>query len=181
MIKVKIKEIEYNVPTSWVDVSYSKAIEVIKIEDIDDVLCYLTGIPKDILYTLKESSVAKLFILIRFVEDVEIWNSNEPGDKYKDFDYGSAEYGKTEAVKIIINNNKDKNFLDLAPQIIQKLTGDDISNEPMSEVIGTVGFFLNQWIHYTASSQSLVKVKQQEISKGQELIDLNDSEVLELG
>ena len=79
-------------------------------------------------------------------------------------------------VRNIISQNSDKSFLDLAPEIIKHLTGDDISNEPFSEVIGTVGFFLKQWMTSTSNIQNLMKAVGMKNNLLQELKDSTDSE-----
>lgn len=157
MIKAEIKGTEYNIPTSWADVPYKQAIEVIKTKEPDLALCKLIGIDIELLNSLQNKSVATLYNCVSFISDISIMENNEPKEKYKDFDYGSKSYGDTEKVRNIISQNKDKSFLDLAPEIINHLTGDDISEEPFSEIIGTVGFFLNQWIASTSNIQNLMK------------------------
>jgi hypothetical protein len=184
MIKVIIKGKEYDVPVSWNEVPYVKGVEVIELmkqEKQDDILCLLIGIDIETLHSLKAHSVAQLFSLTEFYLDLALLDNNEPKDKYKDINYGSLPYGETEAIKIIISNGKDKDFMQLAPDVLKKITGDDISNEPFSEVIGSVGFFLNQWIAFTKDLQNLTKAKQTSEANLQGLNDLNDSGVLELG
>jgi hypothetical protein len=85
-------------------------------------------------------------------------------------------YGDTEKVRQYISKNNDKSFLDLAPEVIKMLTGDDISEEPFAKIIGSVDFFLKQWMVSTASTMSLTKVAEMKKASGQELKDLTDSE-----
>jgi len=176
MIKADIKGTEYDIPTSWADVPYIKAIEVIKIKEPDLALCKLIGIDIELLNSLQNKSVAILYNCVQFISDVSIMEKNEPKEKYKDFDYGSKSYGDTEKVRNIISQNSEKSFLDLAPEIIKHLTGDDISNEPFSEVIGSVDFFLKQWMLSTASTMSLMKVAEMKNQSLQELKGLTNSE-----
>jgi hypothetical protein len=176
MIKADIKGTEYDIPTSWADVPYIKAVEVIKIKEPDLALCKLIGIEIEELNSLQNKSVAILYNCVQFISDVSIMESNEPKEKYKDFDYGSKSYGDTEKVRNIISQNSDKNFLDLAPEIIKHLTGDDISNEPFSEVIGTVGFFLNQWMISISNIQNLMKAVGMKNNLLQELKESTGSE-----
>ncbi len=184
MIKVIIKGKEYDVPVSWDEVPFTKGVEVIeliKAEKQDEILCLLIGIDLEILHSLKAHSVAQLFSLTEFYLDLSLLDSDVPQDKYKNIDYGSLPYGDTEAIRIIINNGKDKDFMQLAPEVLKKITGDDISNEPFSEVIGSVGFFLNQWIAFTKDTQNLTKTKLTNGQNLQELEGSKGSEVLELG
>jgi hypothetical protein len=185
MIEAEIKGTRYKIPTSWFDVPYTKGVEVFKLKEPDDILCALIGLDKEVLIGLKGKSVATLFNCIKFVDDVTCVNSELPQEKYKDIDYGSLPYGTTEAVKIIIKNslgnNLGNNFMDIAPDVIKKLTDDDISNEPFAEVIGSVGFFLNQWMAFTKDSMSLTKTEQLKSNNSQELTGSNGSELLVLG
>lgn len=184
MIKVIIKGKEYDVPVSWGEVSYVKGVEIVELikqDKRDEILCLLIGIDIETLHSLKAESAAKLFLLTEFVLDLSLLDNDVPQDKYKDIDYGSLPYGDTEAIRIIINNGKDKDFMQLAPEVLKKITGDDISEQPFSEVIASVGFFLNQWIAFTKDTQNLTNQKLTNGQNLQELGGLNDSGVLELG
>lgn len=180
MIKAVIKDKEYLVPTTWADVKYKDAVKAIKILDADELLCFLIGMPIEELNSLEAKSVAILFNCIKFVEDISLFESNEPQEKYKDFDYGSQPYGNTEFVKKIMSTNPELNFMELAHQIIEKLTGDKIEDEPVTEVIGSVGFFLNQWIAFTSNLMNSAKAELMQGKNKQELEGSNDLEVLVL-
>lgn len=177
MIKAEIKGIVYNVPTTWYDVPYKTAIKVIKEKEPDNALCLLIGIDLETLNSLQNKSVATLYNCVNFIEDVSIMENTDVLEKYKSIDYGSLPYGDTEKVRQYISNNKESNFLDLATEVIKMLTGDDISELPFAEIIGTVDFFLKQWIVSTASMMNLTKVAEMKKASGQELKGLTDSEV----
>lgn len=180
MIKADIKGKEYEIPTSWSDVPYKTAIEVIKQKEPDNALCLLIGIDLETLNSLQSNSVATLYNCVSFIEDVSIMENTDVLEKYKSVDYGSLPYGDTEKVRQYISKNNDKSFLDLATEVIKMLTGDDISEEPFAEIIGTVDFFLKQWMVSTASTMSLTKVAEMKKASGQELKGLTDSEALVL-
>ncbi len=177
MIKAEIKGIVYNVPTTWYDVPYKTAIEVIRQKEPDNALCLLIGIDLDTLNSLQNKSVATIYNCVSFIEDNSIMEKNDVLEKYKTFDYGSLPYGDTEKVRQYISNNKECNFLELAPEVIKMLTGDDISEEPFAEIIGTVDFFLRQWIVSTASMMNSTKAVEMKNQSWQELKGLTDSEV----
>ena len=176
MIQAEIKGIMYDVPTSWYDVPYKTAIKVIKEKEPDNALCLLIGIDLDTLNSLQNKSVATLYNCVSFVEDISIMENTDVLEKYKSVDYGSLPYGDTEKVRQYISNNKESSFLDLAPEVIKILTGDDINELPFAEIIGTVDFFLKQWMVSTASTMSLTKVAEMKKASGQELKGLTDSE-----
>ena len=108
--------------------------------------------------------------------DLPYYENTDVLEKYKSIDYGSLPYGDTEKVRQYISNNKESNFLDLATEVIKMLTGDDISEQPFAEIIGTVDFFLKQWIVSTASTMNLTKVAEMKKASGQVLNDSTDSE-----
>ena len=176
MIQAEIKGIVYNVPTTWYDVPYKTAIEVIRQKEPDNALCLLIGIDLETLNSLQSKSVATLYNCVGFIEDISIMENNDVLEKYKSVDYGSLPYGDTEKVRQYISKNNDKSFLDLAPEVIKLLTGDDISEEPFAKIIGSVDFFLKQWMVSTASTMSLTKVAEMKKASGQELKGLTDSE-----
>ena len=144
MIKAEIKGIMYDIPTTWYDVPYKTAIEVVKEKEPDNALCLLIGIDLETLNSLQSKSVATLYNCVSFIEDISIMENNDVLEKYQSFDYGTMPYGDTEKVRQYISKNNDKSFLDLAPEVIKLLTGDDISEEPFAKIIGSVDFFLNQ-------------------------------------
>jgi len=184
MIDVTISGKDFQVPVSWDEVSYVKGVQVIELlkeEKQDEILCLLIGVDIETLHSLPTKEVVKLFALTEFYLDLSLLDNDVPQDKYKDINYGSLPYGDTEAIRIIINNGKDKNFMQLAPDVLKKITGDDISEQPFSEVIGSVGFFLNQWIAFTKDLQNLTNQKQTSEANSQELEGSKDSGVLELG
>lgn len=176
MIQAKIKGIVYNVPTTWYDVPYKTAIEVVKEKQPDNALCLLIGIDLETLNSLQSKSVATLYNCVSFIEDISIMENNDVLEKYQSFDYGSMPYGDTEKVRQYISKNNDKSFLDLAPEVIKLLTGDDINEEPFAKIIGSVDFFLKQWMVSTASTMNLTKVQGMKKASWQELKDSTSSE-----
>ena len=177
MIKAEIKGIVYDVPTTWFDVPYKTAVKVIKEKEPDNALCLLIGIDLETLNSLQNKSVATLYNCVGFIEDITIMENTEVLEKYKSIDYGSLPYGDTEKIRQYISNNKESSFLDLAPEVIKMITGDDINEMPFAEIIGSVDFFLKQWIASTVNTMNLTKVAGMKKASGQELKGLTDSEV----
>ena len=177
MIKAEIKGTVYDIPTTWYDVPYKTAIKVIKEKDPDNALCLLIGIDLETLNSLQNKSVATLYNCVKFIEDVSVMESADILEKYKSVDYGSLPYGDTEKVRQYISNNKESSFLDLAPEVIKMLTGDDISEEPFAKIIGTVDFFLRQWMVSTVNTMNSTKVAGTKNQLEQGLNDSTDSGV----
>jgi len=181
MIKANIKGKEYDIPTSWWDVPYNKALEVIKLDNSVDILCVLIGITPEEVDSLQSNSVNQLLNCLSFVNDIEeVTNNKEPEERFKKFDYGTAPFGDTEAVRNIMKSNSEKSFLFVADKVILKLTGIDISNDPFAQVIGSVDFFLTQWVSFMISTQNSVKESQVKTNKLLESDGSNNSGVLEL-
>lgn len=157
---VTINGTPYNIPLSWDDeVTYKQAIDVIKnVDDKAFQLNILSGIPLDSINRMPDFQVAKLFELISFTENLEVFDSVEVLDKYKEFDFGSIEYGGAEKVRKILNTNSSG--FEVAIGIIKELVNFDITNEPFLKVIGTANFFLSKSIISTIASVNLTKVNE---------------------
>lgn len=75
MITITLKEQEYSVPSNWLDVSIGKYQEMCKLEDenlddIDKTICILSiisGIDKDVLYSLPYTEYKKIVELLSFI------------------------------------------------------------------------------------------------------------------
>jgi len=86
MIQAEIKGIIYNVPTTWYDVPYKTAIEVVNEKQPDNALCLLIGIDLETLNSLQSKSVATLYNCVSFIEDISIMENNDVLEKYQSFD-----------------------------------------------------------------------------------------------
>jgi len=171
---VTINGTPYNIPLSWDEVTYKQAVGVIKnVDDKAAQLNILTDIPLDSINRMPDFQVAKLFELISFTENLEVFDSVDVLDRFKSFDFGSIEYGGAEKVRKIMNSGGTG--FEVVIGIIKELKGEDISDMPFLEVIGTANFFLSKSIVSIISTVSLVKVNEL-LSKNK--LELTDSKAL---
>lgn len=157
MQSVSINHIEYKIPLSWEEVKYSQAIAVIKnLDDKAEQLKALSGIDADIINALSDREAQSLFTLISFTEDLSPFERNDVLDKYKDFDFGNVSFLLSEKVRTALN--KDIIGLEASVEIIKILKGEDISDEPFLDVIGSANFFLSNTLIFTVTIPNLNKI-----------------------
>jgi len=158
MQEIKINEYVYNIPISWDELNYWQACQVIKhVDDKAMQLNVLSKIPLEFLNAMPNNKVQMLFDLISFTENLEVFNSGEPLPKYKDFDYGNIEFGKSEHCKKIMA--KEISGHEATAEMIQYLFDEDINSMPFLEIIGSANFFLTTLLNSIFLSPSLEKVK----------------------
>jgi len=158
MHTIKIKEREYNIPLSWDDVTYELAAKALSVyDDKTKILSTLTEIPVEIIDNMIDADVSKLFELISFHEDLEVFKSTDVLEQFKDFDFGSLSYGMAEKCRQIMNSN-ESGYL-TAVSLIRNLVDFDVAKLPLPKVIGTVNFFLHKSIN------SMIVLKNWEVAK----------------
>lgn len=172
---VKINNIDYNIPTSWDELTYEQAVNIIKnVDDKDIQLCSLSGIPLEVLYHAPDSVASKLFTYIQFTEQMEVFESEDILDEYKSFDFGAVEYGESEAIRKYFTG--DKTGFEIVIDIVKRLVNYDISQEPFLKVIGTANFFLSRSISSIVLTKSLARSITNLSNYKQELKGLANSE-----
>lgn len=72
MIKAKINKVEYNIKSSWNDLTYEDYINVISYTDSIDAISYLTKISVEDIMRLDVNSQKKLSICLDFLQDLEL-------------------------------------------------------------------------------------------------------------
>lgn len=155
---VKINNVEYNIPISWEELTYKKAIDVLSnINDKGKQLNVISGIPIEIINSMKDLDISKIFALISFTENLDVFDSENVIEEYNDFDYGSIPYKEAEQCRNIMINSKESGF-DSVIDIIKTLTKYDITNEPFLKVIGTANFFLSNSIIFMIGMPSLAQM-----------------------
>jgi len=175
---ITINDIQYNIPICWEDVTYKQGVSIIKnVNDKGQQLAELTLIPIEMINAMQDTTVQQLFDLISFTENLEVFDSQEVLDEYKDFDFGSIEYGGAEKVRKIMN--QDASGFEVVIGIIKELKGIDISDEPFLKVIGTANFFLSKSLVSIIVTANLTKVNQLLSKNKLEYIDLKHLEALQ--
>lgn len=179
MQQVKINEVPYNIPISWGEATYKQGVGVLKyLDNKGQQLSELSGIPIEIIDKLQDNQVSTMFALISFTENLHVFEMVNVLDKYKDFDFGSTDFGTAEKCRKIMNS--DGIGQELVIDIIKLLTGDDISDMPFLEVIGTANFFLTNTLISMIVSPSLEKVKLAMSKSKRVLADFKSLEALQL-
>lgn len=149
---------ELNVPESWDEVSYSKAIRLFEIEDevqLINVLC-----DTDKAEDIKFNEVEQILECLKFVDDMSIFTDEQPIAKYMDFDFGGQSFKTVKDIENIFKQNSSKRAFDIMPLVMKRLIGIDISNEPVKEWIGTANFFLFKSLIFLTNLKGYQKVKQ---------------------
>lgn len=170
MQQIKINNVEYNIPITWDDLTYKQAIGVIKnVDDKGKQLSEITGIPYELILSLADQQASILFELISFTENLEVFDNDIVKDDYKDFDFGSIEYGIAEKCRQHMKTGLTG--FEVVIDIIKTLKGVDITNEPFMEWIGTANFFLSKSITSMIATPSLTKLQLHLNSNKLELTD----------
>jgi hypothetical protein len=170
MQEIKINGIDYVIPLDWSQLIYSKAIRIIK--DYNDktlVLSHASGIPVETINKLSDTDVSNLFGLISFTEDLSVFENVTPKDEFKSFKFKSIQYGEAEYCRNLMNNGSSG--YEVIIKVIERLTAKDISNEPLTEIIGTANFFLTNSVISMIVTPSLTKAKLRPNNKAQGLED----------
>lgn len=174
----KINNIEYQIPISWSEVTFLKAVEVIKnVDDKAKQLFALSGIPEDVLSKVPNADVHKLFALISFTENLEAFDNDDVLEEYNKYDFGSIEYGEAEACRKLMESNETG--FEVVIKQINHLVGYDITNEPFLKVIGTANFFLSKLISSIIITPSSAKMDIAMSRARQVLPDFKNLEALE--
>lgn len=182
MRKALTNNVEYFIPQSWEDLTYDQAIKyyLARVNTIpaNESLFLLTGIPPEVIDSLSENSVSKLFDELVFTNDESIYDRQDPKPEYKDLDYGSLPYGKTEKIRQM--SSESTAAIDVMPDVIKLIYGIDMRYESFTEWIGTANFFLNKWLSFTIHS-SIYQMEIIQANKNKlELEGSKDSETLVL-
>lgn len=178
MQKININKVEYNIPISWDELTYSQAIDVIEnIEAKDIQLSKLTGIPVEVIHALNDSQASILFNMISFTENLSVFENDMVLEEYKSFDFGSISYADAEQCRNFMRSDEN-GFRAIIP-ILKTLVKLDVSTMPFLSVIGTANFFLSKSIVSMIVTPSLTKVKQVLSNNKLELKDSLSLEALE--
>jgi hypothetical protein len=159
MQPVKINGIEYLIPLSWSEVKYNQAISILKnVDDMSWQLFCLSGITVEVTDKLTDQQATKLFQLISFTENLEVFESVEVKEEYKLFDFSAIQFGKAESCRKILTDS-DSGF-DGVSKCIKKLVDIDVNDKPFLEWIGTANFFLAKLLTSLIATPNLAKVQE---------------------
>lgn len=178
MQEITINNETYAIPIGWDELNYWQACQVIKLTgDKAKQLSMLAKMPMQLIDSLPNNQVQILFSLISFTENLEVFDSDQVLDEFKDFDFGSIEYGKAEKVKQLMS--KDASGFEVSADAIKYLFNKDINEMPFLEVIGTANFFLSRLITSIIVFPSLTNLNLALNKSKQVLTDYKNLEALQ--
>lgn len=155
---------EISMPENWHELKFKNYVELVNIDPElkDEKLGYkrisiLTGIPEDDVQYLPTAVFIRLITASQFLNNMDplIQALNVP-EKYKNFKVGGIEIGTFILAQQELQRVKDSSLdtVNAGQKIVYLFTkkrgrdydipGWNISNEPVTEVLGLVNFFLNK-------------------------------------
>ena len=160
MIELKLSETTYKLPANWNDVSFKKYCGIVqaKGKDLIERLAVYSGVPRE---TLDKISLNQLNYISGTVEFMDFPETIEAFSIAYESDMviGDEMYWRVENAKQEIQKNKDNPIL-AGVEIIKAFTadkdgngGEDISDTPVTEVIGRVAFFLRSCQSFGSGSK----------------------------
>ena len=157
---------DLQVPESWSEINYSKAIKILKADEVEliDIL-FGEGTADRLTFIQANEILSEL----SFIDDLSIFNLNEPKEEYKHIDVGSIPFGSMKKIEGFFQA-KDSSGFEAMGKAMPLIIGKEIWDEPVTEWIGTVNFFLSKLIRSLAISQSLKSMSPHKRKYWQELI-----------
>jgi len=149
MTEVKINEVAYAVPTSWNDVTFKEYCDVIRAKGkpLSERLSCYSGIPIEIVDKLNLTQLNYLLGCLEFMDSPDTLDAFVMAYESK-IEIGEEMYWRVENAKQVIQK-VDVPML-AGAEVVKIFTadedgngGEDISNEPVTKVIGRVAFFLS--------------------------------------
>lgn len=144
MITIKIADKDYQVRTSWKDVTYSNFCDIISFEDEKDTYGFISvvsGIECNTLKNIDDESLLTIKNLISFVEDYSFLEKfNFVDADLSKFNIGNHSWYKLEKAKREITKHKKVHCAMGA--IIKIYLGEVINDKPIHKAWGKINFFL---------------------------------------
>lgn len=72
MIKAKIKNKEYNIKTSWEDLTYGEYVQIVSLQDNIEAISIITSIPIEDIMRLDTKSQKQLNACLEFLKELEV-------------------------------------------------------------------------------------------------------------
>lgn len=148
MITIKINGTDYNLRTSWNEVTMNGYVEICKASDkpFAERISIYSQIPIEIINQMKIAQLNVVGELVEFMEGFDSVNAFAIGYE-SPIEIGEQNYFKVERAKQLLQNNPIP--ISAAVEIVELYTGNDdgeqgikIGEQPVTEVIGMATFFL---------------------------------------
>lgn len=143
MIDLKLNDKHLQIPSSWNDVTYPHYCKIItaKGKAWNERLSVYTGIELETINSLTLASISAIANVVSFMDMPETVSEFSP--EYKsDLKISSETYGKLGAARTAIKNASHPILA--AADIIKTYTGEGISDQPITKVMGQITFFLSK-------------------------------------
>ena len=148
MIELKINEGSYTICTNWNEVTMNHYCEIVKVNDkpFAERISAYSKIPIEIINAMKIAQLNVLGEVLEFMENFDSVNAFSIGYE-SEITIGEQPYWKVEKCKQLLKDNPYP--ITVAAEIVALYTGDadgengiQISEKPVTEVIGMCAFFL---------------------------------------
>lgn len=148
MIELKINEGSYTICTSWNEVTMKHYCDIVTAQEkpFAERIAAYSLIPIDIINQMKIAQLHVLSELVEFMEGFDSVNAFSIGYE-SEITIGEQPYWKVEKCKQLLKDNPYP--ITVAAEIVALYTGDkdgengiQISDKPVTEVIGMCAFFL---------------------------------------
>ncbi|CAB4218122.1 hypothetical protein UFOVP1605_7 [uncultured Caudovirales phage] len=149
MITIKINETDFNIRTSWNEVTMNDYCEIVKASDkpFAERIAVYSQIPIEIINQMKIAQLNVVSELVEYMEGFDAVNAFAIGYE-SPMVIGDEPYWKVERAKQLLQNNPLP--ISAAVEIVKNYTGDnengaggiEIGELPVTEVIGMATFFL---------------------------------------
>lgn len=159
MITIKINEVEYNIFTSWNEITLNHFCYISKAGELPfaERISTYTKIPLEIINQMKIAQLNLVGELVEFMEGFDSVNAFAIGYE-SDLIIGEQPYWKIEKCKQLLQDNK--HAITASAEIVEMFTGNDdgeggtkIGDKPVTEVIGMASFFLQNWESFSTDSK----------------------------
>ena len=106
MITAEVNKVKYNIPTSWLEVSYKQWLNIQSETHEITILSILTTIPKELLEQMTRGQLSKLLLAISFIQTQPTLSESKT-----DIDIRKYTYGQKILLQQLIEKNKDNIML----------------------------------------------------------------------
>lgn len=159
MITIKINETDFNIRTSWNEVTMNEYCEIVKASDkpFAERIAVYSQIPIEIINQMKIAQLNVVSELVEFMEGFDAVNAFAVGYE-SDLKISDEHYWKIEKCKQLLKDNPYP--ITASADIVELYTGDSdgnggekIGERIVIEVIGMAAFFLRSWESFSISSK----------------------------
>jgi len=147
MVITKINGVEYEIPSSWNDITHKKYCEILSFKEEDFIakMALFTSVPKEILNKMKLDQFFALMDIVMFLDDLESVVAFGYGYT-SDVKISDEPYWKIEKCKQLL---KSETPFTVSAEIVNLYTSDKDGNGgevidelPITKTIGKAAFFL---------------------------------------